>query len=89
MPAEGLVVGDRHPGKGQRAASRVEPASECVVTRDYRNGDIAAPRLVVLEDHVFQRDLAAVVQNAAAEGVRRPGLSTVRPIVLGLSLIHI
>jgi hypothetical protein len=81
--AGGLVVGDRRPGNGQRTAGRIDASPAGAVTVRQPNRGVAAPRPVVLEDHVVQRHVAAVVEDPATQGIRRPGQRTVRFIVLG------
>ena len=82
VAADCSVVGDGAVGYGYGTGGGVEGTAATFVAI-LLEAAIASPRPVVLHDHVVQRDLAAAVEDPAAQGIGGPGLRTVRPIVLG------
>src|SRR5258708_1398068 len=81
--AAGLGVGDRGPRNGRRAGGGIEPPPARVVTRRCQNRYVAPPRHVIREGYVVERDIAAVVEYAAAQRIGGPGQGAIRAVILG------
>src|SRR5262249_55841690 len=82
----GLVAGDGAAGNVERATGGVETSTLSVVASSSHRVSgctVAAPRHVICNGHVVERDIAAVVEDATAPGIGTPGQGTGRAVVLG------